>query len=305
MGAGRNGAGLRILILGGAGMLGHKLAQEFRNRFETWVTLRGSAGAYSEHSLFDLARIIPHTDISSFDAVVRAMKTARPDAVINCIGVIKQLPTAKDPLLSIETNALFPHRLANLCAAAAVRVIHISTDCVFSGAKGQYTESDVADAHDLYGRTKYLGEISGDQMLTLRTSIVGRELRTSSGLVEWFLSQRRGRVRGWTRAVYTGLTTLVLARVIGDILERYAPLNGVYQVASDPITKYELLCLLGDAYGAEVEIERSDEVAIDRSLDGSRFRAATGFVAPSWLDMVGEMAADPTPYDEWRHGHAS
>ena len=305
MGARRDGACLKVLILGGGGMLGHKLSQQFRKDFETWVTLRGGAAEYADYGLFDNDRIVPHTDASSFDAVVRAIRTVHPDAVINCIGVIKQLPTANDALVSIEVNALFPHRLANVCAAAGVRLIHISTDCVFSGNRGHYTEADVSDAQDLYGRTKFLGEISGDGLLTLRTSIIGRELKTTSGLVEWFLSQRGGKVHGWTRAIYTGLTTMALGRVIADVLTRHTELSGVYQVASSPITKYELLCLLNDAYRAGVKVERSEDVIIDRSLDGKRLQAVTGFVAPSWRDMVDELAADPTPYDDWRKRHAS
>lgn len=285
-------------------MLGHKLAQQFRDRFETWVTLRGSAADYAPLGLFDPARTLQRVDASSFDSVVRAVAAVRPGVVINCIGIIKQLAEAKDPILSIETNSLFPHRLANLCRAAGARAIHISTDCVFSGARGDYREDDPSDALDLYGRSKYLGEIGGDGALTLRTSIIGRELRSTTGLVEWFLAQR-GAVRGWRRAIYTGLPTVTLARVIGDAIERHPALQGVYQVASDPINKYDLLCLVREAYGVDTAVEPSDDVAIDRSLDGGRFRAATGFVAPPWPDLVKEMADDPTPYDQWRNQRAA
>jgi dTDP-4-dehydrorhamnose reductase len=291
---------MRVLILGGAGMLGHKLVQQLGPKFETWVTFRGNARDYAEYGIFDEQRAISGVDVSAFDTVVRAVAKVKPQAVINCIGIIKQLATATDPLLSIETNSLFPHRLANLCAAAGARVIHISTDCVFSGARGQYQETDPSDAQDLYGRTKFLGEISGDGALTLRTSIIGRELRTTTGLVEWFLAQRGKRVQGWRRAIYTGFPTLTLAGVIADILENHPRLSGLYQVASQPIDKYELLCLVRDAYRVDAELEPFDGIAIDRSLDGSRFREATGFRAPSWKELVQQMAADPTPYEVWR-----
>jgi len=292
---------LKVLILGGAGMLGHKLAKQWRNRFDVSVTFRGAASEYARYGLFDDLRTFSHVDASSFDAIVRAIATVQPDAVVNCIGVIKQLPTATDPLISIETNSLLPHRLANLCSAAGARLIHISTDCVFSGSRGNYSESDVSDAEDLYGRSKFLGEVAGENALTLRTSIIGRELRSASGLVEWFLSQRGRSIHGWTHAIYTGLTTIVLSNVISDVLENHVTLSGIYQVASERIDKYALLCLMRDAYRVDVTIEHFDGVQIDRSLNGSRFRAATGFVAPSWGDMVGEMAGDPTPYDHWRN----
>lgn len=281
-------------------MLGHKLAQQWRGRFDLAVTFRGSANEYARYGLFEGARTFSHVDASSFDAIVRAIATVKPDAVVNCIGVIKQLPTATDPIISIETNSLFPHRLANLCAAAGARLVHISTDCVFSGSRGNYNESDVSDAQDLYGRSKFLGEVNAANAITLRTSIIGRELRSTSGLVEWFLSQRGKSVQGWTRAIYTGLTTNVLSRVIADVLEHHRDLHGVYQVASEVIDKYALLTLIRDAYRVKITIEPFEGVEIDRSLNGGRFRAATGFVAPAWSDMVGEMANDPTPYDQWR-----
>jgi dTDP-4-dehydrorhamnose reductase len=164
-----------------------------------------------------------------------------------------------------------------------------------------YTEDDISDAEDLYGRTKFLGEVGGSGCLTLRTSIIGRELRTTSGLVEWFLSNRGSKVRGYTRAIYSGFTTLALAQIIADVLERHPGLSGVYHVSSEPINKYDLLCLLRDAFGLHIEIEPYPDVQIDRSLDSRRFRAATGFVSPAWPEMIHAMAADPTPYERWRN----
>jgi dTDP-4-dehydrorhamnose reductase len=297
---GRDGLSLRVLILGGAGMLGHKLAQQCADRFDTSVTFRGSAIDFAHGTLFDHVRTLSHVDATSFDSLLRSVVAVKPDAVVNCIGIIKQLASASDPILSLETNSLLPHRLARLCSAVGARLIHISTDCVFSGSRGRYTEDDISDAQDLYGRTKFLGEVSGEGALTLRTSIIGRELRTTSGLVEWFLAQRGKRVQGWTRAIYTGFPTIVLARIIADILEQHRNFHGLYQVASAPINKYELLGLIRDAYDVDVEIEPTDGVAIDRSLDGTRFGEASGIQSPTWPKMVREMAGDPTPYDEWR-----
>ncbi len=287
---------MRVLIVGGAGMLGHKLWQLYRDRFDTWITLRASYREYERYNLFDPERSIGGVDAFDFHSVVRAFAAARPDAVINCIGIIKQLPSARDPVVSLTVNSLFPHRLASLCSAAGARLIHISTDCVFSGRKGMYTEADISDAEDLYGRTKFLGEVDGAGALTLRTSIIGREMSTSSGLVEWFLGTREPSVRGFTRAIYTGFTTLSLGRIIADLLERRPHLSGVYQVSSHPISKYELLCLLREAYHRSIEIQPCAQILIDRSLDSTRFRNETGFQPASWQEMIAELAADPSPY---------
>jgi len=281
-------------------MLGHKLWQVLRNDFDTWVTIRGSFREYLQYNIFDRQRVLEGVNALDFDTVIKAVASVQPDVVINCIGIVKQAPLVKDPITTLTINALFPHKLANLCRAARSRLIHISTDCVFSGRKGMYSENDVADAEDFYGRSKLLGEVEGSGCLTLRTSIIGRELKTNNGLVEWFLANRGSRVRGYNRAIYSGFTTLAMARIISDIIKHHAELSGIYHVSSDPISKYDLLCLLRDAYRVQIEIEPYPDVCIDRSLNSGRFRAMTNFIPPSWPEMIQEMAKDPTPYDEWR-----
>jgi dTDP-4-dehydrorhamnose reductase len=291
---------VRVLVLGATGMLGHKLWQVLRERFDTWATARAGYSECACRGLFDANRFVGGVDAFDFDSVLRAFAAVHPDVVINGIGIIKQVPAARDAMASLSVNSLFPHRLAALCQAGDARLIHISTDCVFSGRRGMYTEADVSDAEDLYGRTKFLGEVAGSGCLTLRTSIIGRELRTSFGLVEWFLAQAEGQVRGYTRALYSGFTTLALAKMMADVIEHHPQLSGVYQVSSDPISKYELLELLRTAFDLKVVIEPYPDVLVDRTLDRSRFSAVTGFSPPGWQEMVREMAADPTPYRQWR-----
>jgi dTDP-4-dehydrorhamnose reductase len=290
----------RILILGGAGMLGHKLAQTLRETFETWVTFRAPASRYERFGIFDPGRAIGGVDASDFDTVVGAVAAVRPEVIVNCIGIIKQLPAAHDPIISLSINSLLPHRLQRLARAAGARLIHLSTDCVFRGTKGMYTEDDLPDAADLYGRSKSLGETSGPDALTLRTSIIGRELETQSGLMEWFLGSRGKRVNAFSRAIYSGFSTQAMSRIIEMVVTKHPDLDGLWQVSSEPITKLDLLGLLRDSFRLDVEIVPDSTVAIDRSLDSSRFRALTGFTPPSWPEMVEEMAADPTPYDRWR-----
>ena len=286
-------------------MLGHKLWQVLADQFDTYVTLRQGLKSYARYNLFDRTRTIDHVSVQDFDSVVRAIAGVRPQVVVNCIGVVKQHAAAKDPLVSIAVNALFPHRLAQVCRVAGSRLVHISTDCVFSGRKGDYVESDVADAEDLYGRTKFLGEVSCEGCLTLRTSMVGRELETSHGLIEWFLSQEGKTVRGYTRAIFSGFTTNALAEIIAQIITEYPDLQGVWHVASEPISKFELLSLVKRIYGLNIQIEPDETVVVDRSLNADRFRQATGFVPPSWLDMIEQMYRDPTPYSELRRSHAN
>jgi dTDP-4-dehydrorhamnose reductase len=291
---------MRALLLGGAGMLGHKLWQQWHNRYEVWVTVRSRYQEYAHLGLFSSECMLGGVDVADFDSVVNAIAKVHPEVVINCIGVIKQLHAANDPVCCLTVNSLFPHRLASVCRAASARMIHISTDCVFSGRKGMYLESDVPDAEDLYGRTKHLGEVAEAGCLTLRTSIIGRELASQSGLLEWFLSQRGKRVKGYGNAIYSGFTTLAFSRILSDILEHHKGLEGLYQVSSEPISKYALLEMIREGCGLDVEIQLDEEVSVNRSLDSSRFRAETGFRPPDWPEMVGEMCHDPTPYDRWK-----
>jgi dTDP-4-dehydrorhamnose reductase len=290
---------MKVLILGGGGMLGHRVWLACHPRFDTAVTLRGPAPP----QLLDLTRgtrVLDGVDAADFPSVERAVGAVRPDAVVNCIGIVKQLKAGADPVPSIEINSLFPHRLARLAADCGARLIHISTDCVFSGRTGGYTEDDVSDADDLYGRSKRLGEVTGPGALTLRTSMIGRELHGAHGLVEWFLSQRGGRVGGFTRAFFSGLTTTALADLIAGVLAEHPGLTGLYHVAAERISKFDLLALVNEAYAAGVTIDPDERLAIDRSLNGGRFARATGWAPEPWPAMVERLAADAIPYESLR-----
>ena len=287
---------MRILVLGGSGMLGHRLWVTLQETCETWVTVRGGSIPFPDRPQFPKDRICANVDALIFDEVVRSLSLVRPDLVINCIGLIKQVPLANDPLSAIRVNAMLPHQLALICQSAGIRMIHVSTDCVFSGGKGRYLEEDPSDATDLYGRTKFLGEVAYPGTVTLRTSIVGRELKSKLGLIEWFLAQE-GEINGYTRAIFSGITTGELGRVIRDFVIPNPDLHGVYHVSSEPISKHDLLTLARDAYGHRVRIRRHDKVIIDRSLDSSRFRAATSYLPPSWESMMKALVEDSYLYE--------
>ena len=287
-------------------MLGHKLAQRFSSRFDTHVTLRSVSPAYAALMPVDSAHTIVGITANDIEGVERTIASISPDVVVNCIGIVKQDAAAKDPVVSIGVNALFPHRVAQACHNAGARLIHISTDCVFSGRKGNYLESDFPDADDLYGRTKLLGEVAGANALTVRTSIIGRELAGHHGLLEWFLSQRGKRVKGFTRAIFSGFTTEALATILARIITDHTKLSGLWQVAAAPINKFDLLSLIKSVYELDIEIDPDTAFVCDRSLDGSRFRAETGLVAPAWPDMIRDMHDDPTPYaDLQQRAHAA
>ncbi len=291
---------MRLLILGGTGMLGHKLWQRAREPLEAWTTVRGEELAGPAAAVLDPARVVTGVNAEDPGSVERAIEESGADAVVNCIGIIKQSSAAADPVPSVMVNSLFPHQVAALCHAGGKRFVHVSTDCVFSGSHGGYSEDDLPDASDLYGRSKLLGEATGSGSLTVRTSIIGRELGSSFGLVEWFLGEVGNRVRGFERAIFSGFTTTALSELLIWALTEQPELEGLWHVSADPIDKYRLLTMVRDAYGVEVTIDRDEEVAVDRSLDSGRFRAATGWQPPSWQQMIDQMAADSTPYDEIR-----
>jgi dTDP-4-dehydrorhamnose reductase len=232
--------------------------------------------------------LISGVDVENIDSLMRVIGDTKPDVVINCIGLVKQLAEAEDPLAAIPINSLLPHRIARLCAVADARLVHMSTDCVFSGSKGMYSESDQSDAKDLYGRSKFLGEVDYPNAITLRTSIIGHELEGARSLVGWFLSQS-GSVRGFKKAIFSGLPTVEIARLIRDFVLPDPHLHGLYHVSADPINKYDLLGLIADAYGKRIEIVLDESYFIDRSLDSARFRSITGFEPKPWVELVRSM----------------
>jgi len=280
---------MKILVLGASGMLGNTVLRVLSENAELEVF--GTARSSSVQRYFPPAiskKIIVGVDVENQDALTHVFAIVKPQLVINCIGLIKQLSVAEDPLQALPINAMLPHRLARLCELGGARLVHVSTDCVFAGTKGGYRESDPADAVDLYGRSKYLGEVAYPHTLTLRTSIIGHELSSAHALLGWFLAQE-GQVKGYTRAIFSGLPTVELARIVRDVVLPRAELSGLYHVASESIAKYELLKLIADVYGKKVELVPDDALVIDRSLNADRFKDATGYVPPPWPELVRRM----------------
>lgn len=273
---------MKILIIGSNGMLGHSLYRYFSRKYDVIATARSKAWDKDILEGYDIS------DIKKFENLIHAEK---PNLVFNCVGIIKQLNESKDNEICIHANALWPHQLASICKKNNSKLIHFSTDCVFSGENGMYTEASVADSRDLYGLSKYLGEVHYDHTLTLRTSIIGHELNSNVSLVDWFLSQVEN-CKGFRKAIYSGFPTNSLARVIDKyVLERFlsGQVHGLYHISTDPINKYDLLKLVASKYNKNIEIEPYDDFAIDRSLNSTRFQKKFGYKPDSWEDLVNEM----------------
>jgi dTDP-4-dehydrorhamnose reductase len=296
---------MRILVLGATGMLGHKLIQGLSDDYDVYGTIRRNISTSENIALLNKANLIGNIDAYNISTINEAIKGLDPDVVINCIGIVKQIKEAQDPVRSIIINSLLPHQLANICFNNNIRLIHYSTDCVFSGRKGNYIETDFPDADDLYGRTKLLGELNQPGCLTLRTSIIGRELETAHSLIEWFLSQQGKTVNGFTKAIFSGLTTNTHANVVKKIIDDYPDLEGLYHLAGDPISKYELLTIVKKQYGLSIRIDPAEHEVSDRSLSAVKFKSDTEIVIPGWLEMIKEMYEDTTPYDQMRMNNAN
>ena len=283
---------MKVLVLGVTGMLGSTLFRYLSadQHFQVWGTLRHPAGC--KHFSDNLhSQLISHIDVLDANDLMSVMEQVRPELVINCVGLIKQLASAKDPLTVLPVNAMFPHQLAKMCALACARLIHISTDCVFSGRKGRYKEQDTSDAEDLYGKSKFIGELHDvSHAVTLRTSIIGHELQSAESLVDWFLSQKET-IKGYEKAIFSGLPTIELARIIKEYVIPRPELSGLYHVSSAPIDKFSLLKLVAEVYQKVITIVPDNHVCIDRSLDSSRFQKITQYVPPLWPELIRLMQA--------------
>jgi dTDP-4-dehydrorhamnose reductase len=279
---------MRVLVLGASGMIGstmHRMLSENRD----WKVM-GSIRSVEPQLPHAASNMLLGTDLSNADQLLRLFHDARPNVVVNCAGLTKHLPGGNEPLPALMMNSVLPHRLAELCTVAGCYLIHVSTDCVFSGQIGSYRETDTPDASDIYGKTKSLGEVAGPQLVTLRTATIGHELKTRHGLLEWFLAQNQ--CKGFRRAIFSGLTTMEFARVVRDKVIPNRELSGLYHVGGAAIDKCSLLQLVAEVYGKQTEIVPDDNLVLDRSLNAEKFASATGYKAPDWRTLVECMYRD-------------
>lgn len=293
---------MKIVVLGVTGMLGHKMFQKLSSRFDSVIGFAYedvTTPPFDKVDLFQGLEVVTGVNAANFQTLEKTLATIHPDYIVNCIGIIKQRETASAYIPCIELNALLPHKLAEIAQEWGGRVIHFSTDCVFDGLRGGYSEEDFSNAEDLYGKSKFLGEVAGENSLTLRTSIIGRELTAHKSLLDWVLLQNGKTVKGFKNVIYSGVTTNQMAEVVTMIIKNNPALAGLYQVVADPISKYDLLSLIRDAFKLDLKILPETKTVSDRSMKGDKLKEATGYVSPPWPELVANLANDPTPYADW------
>tara|TARA_B100001057_G_C22770684_1_gene919463 strand:- start:91 stop:957 length:867 start_codon:yes stop_codon:yes gene_type:complete len=280
---------MKILILGASGMLGSAITN-ILSEMQNW-TILGTVRSNNSKNLFNpkiAQNLIKINDLTNTENLIKVLHKAKPDIVINCISLDRELLKKGNPIKMISTYSLLPHQLSKVCKEIRARLIQISTDGVFSGKKGNYKEDDIKDSQDIYGASKYLGELNDEHTITIRTSIIGHELSGKNGLVEWFLSQKT-KCECFECAIFTGFPTVVLAEIIRDIIIPNKKLKGIYHIASKPITKCKLLALIAKEYGLKINLIINKKIKIDRSLNADRFKKATGYVSPNWKNLIKSM----------------
>jgi len=283
---------MRILILGVSGLIGHKLFQELSPDFEVFGTLHKSKNYYGNIALFSRQNIIENVNVAEFEIFKGILLAINPDVIINCVGITKRKDEIDDPFIALTINSVFPHRLADWAKNTGKRIIHFSTDCVFDGKIGNYDESSLTTAEDMYGRTKALGEIKYSHTLTLRSSFIGQELFGKTELLEWFLSQKGKQVKGFKNTLYSGVSTIFMACVVRDIIINHSNLSGLYNLAPEkPISKYDLICIAREAYNIKVDIISDEEHVHLPTLDGSKLRNEICLTVPSWQEMMIELSS--------------
>jgi dTDP-4-dehydrorhamnose reductase len=288
---------MRVLIFGATGMLGHKLIQKLSRDFEVYGTVRREFDFSKAIPCWATGGVITNVAVEDRASVARVIRTVRPDTVINCIAGPPWVQTREELRACIAINARFPLDLAALCHSAGARLIHISSDGVFAGTRGNYTECDPCDATDAYGKAKFLGEVSEPNCLTLRLSLIGRDIRQpKSGLLEWLRSQQGRTIKGYRRSLFSGLTSCALAQIIRRLLAEGSELSGIFHVASSPVSKLALLEAIRDRFALRIGIEPDDDVVYDRTLDASAFQDRTGIESPSWPEMIDELYEDSQCY---------
>jgi dTDP-4-dehydrorhamnose reductase len=288
---------MRVIILGASGLIGHSLYRELGSQFETFGTLHYHKKSYGDHRLFNNSNIIENIDISDFQVLCGVLREINPDVIINCIGITKRKKEIDNAAHALYINSLFPHKLAEWAEVNNKRLIHLSTDCVFDGKTGNYNEKSLTTAEDIYGRTKAFGEVDYNHTLTIRSSFIGRELFSKTELLEWFLSQKGPSIKGFTKALYSGVSTKFLSKIVVEIIHKYPNLFGIKQLAiEEPISKFDLLCLARNAFKLDIEIIPDESFELKPTLNGEKLKDELDYVVPTWERMMNDLANDPFKY---------
>ena len=285
---------MRILILGGNGMIGHKMYQLITKiHIDTWVTLRNNLSSYSYSEIYNFEKVIDNNDLSNFKLLLNQLNSINPDVIINACGITirRGIETLKSN--SIILNSALPHFLNEWVASNNKRLIHFSTDCVFTGSKGNYLDNDNKDAYDLYGSTKSMGEVIDSKFtITLRGSMIGRELENKTELFEWFLKQKNKTVKGFNKVIYSGITTTKMAEIVLKLIDQFPNLSGVYNISSKPISKFELLKLWNNLFDINANIEIDNSYTSNKNLISDNFYRTISMEQPDWVELSSQLNID-------------
>jgi len=288
---------MRVIILGTSGLIGHKLLQELSTDLEVFGTLHYSKKHYGDISLFSGPNIIENIDASNFELLKGVLLAINPDVILNCIGITKRKINTNNIIETLNINSVFPHKLADWAKINQKRVLHFSTDCVFDGRVGNYTEVSITTAEDIYGKSKALGEINYNHCLTIRSSFIGQELFDKTELLDWFLTQNGKQIKGFKNTLYSGVSTIFMANVVKKIIMNFPNLSGLYQLAPDkPISKYDLLLIAKETFNIDVEIIPDYENVHRPTLDASKLKRKINLTVPSWETMMRELASNKEIY---------
>lgn len=281
---------MKVIVLGISGLIGSYVFKECSKKFNTFGTLRKSKKEYEEITLFKKKKIIYNIDILNFNSLLAILNDFKPDFIINCIGITKR-KINKNIDKVIEVNSLYPHKLANWGLKNNSKVVHFSTDCVFNGLKGNYDENSPTDAFDIYGKTKALGEINYKHTLTIRSSFIGAELYDKTELLEWVFSKNGKKINGFKKTMYSGVSTLFLAKFIVKIINENISLSGLYNLAPQkPISKYDLICIIKEKFKLKLEIIPDNEIIHNPTLNGTKLRSKLNFKIPTWDTMLNNLS---------------
>ena len=291
---------MKILVLGGTGLIGNRLVRHLRENADVYASTRTDRGQIPvlEHIL-DPNKWIFRFNATDFQLLESEIGRLRPKVIVNCLGIVKQHISASDTETTILLNSALPNRLSSLAVKYEFKLIHLSTDCVFSGNTGNYIESATPDPVDLYGRSKTLGELNNSQDLTLRTSFVGREIKSFTNLFEWVRKNQNTKIVGYKKAIYSGLTTQVTSEIIERLIFDFSTLTGLWHLASEPISKFDLIQKLSDSLNLRLDIEVDEEFICDRSLNPGALTAMTGVVAPDWPTMLERYVLEQDWYENF------
>ena len=282
---------MKILILGSNGLVGNTISRYFfeKENYQTIAILRDYSKLKLFHKKFH-QKFLVIENILDYEKTKKIIKSVKPDILINCLGITNKEITNNPKQIEkfIIINSLFPHWLQRLCSNIDARLIHFSTDCIFSGKKGFYSEKDIPDPPDIYGRSKLLGELNYENTLTIRKSVIGHELASKNGLLEWFLAQNNC-VQGYKNVIFSGITVLELARLIDTYIIPRSDLKGILNISGQSISKFDLLKILANVYNKSIEIIPNESMNINRTLNGSQFNKLTGYRISPWSSLIKSM----------------